>query len=379
MSGVSRDPFEFLNGPTGDWLPPLNSEQSYNEDDFEVSDPLMSVDLSRETPEVLCALMATSAEGVVHAELVTDAESVPGMSEDMLRVARKGELELEFVCKELQKMTVVPTKIDKTQSKMYQPYSKQTLTFKSIDAEIALQDLEVQNACLQTNLQWVFLNKDITAWAGDYPYVQSLVANGNILLQPRIYRSSEQYQRVMEDLATDVLKAKRLLLEQELDLKQDEKHFFKMAGLKRAAMASNKSLIQYVDNILDGTPALISDITDDELQRSVTREIGSTRCSGHVPVYAGMSYPLPEYMLDYTKADFIAMQKKDSWAQVVARKRTKPVVHTVYIPRYSRDKHVREHVYKQVPKIIESQNEPVMCFAALEDEPDEPDRPSGRR
>ena len=104
MSGVSTDPFEFLNGPTGDWLPALNSEHSYNEDDdFEVSDPLMNAELSEEAPEVLCALMATSAEEVVQAELATDAESVPGMSKDMLKVARKGELELEFVCKKVAK------------------------------------------------------------------------------------------------------------------------------------------------------------------------------------------------------------------------------------------------------------------------------------
>ena len=139
--------------------------------------------------------------------------------------------------------------------------------------------------------------------------MQSLVANGNVLLQPRIFRSSEQYQRVMDELATDVLKAKKLLLEQELDLKEHEKHFFKMASLKRAAMASNASLINYVENILTGNPSLITDITSDVLQREVTREIGSTRCSGNIPVFAGMSYPLPEYLLDYEKANFVARQK----------------------------------------------------------------------
>ena len=96
----------------------------------------------------------------------------------------------------------------------------------------------------------------------------------------------------MDELATDVLKAKRLLLEQELDLKEHERHFFKMASLKRAAMASNASLIKYVDSILMESPTLISDITSDVLQHEVTREIGSTRCSRHIPVFAGMSYPL---------------------------------------------------------------------------------------
>ena len=146
-----------------------------------------------------------------------------------------------------------------------------------------------------------------------------MVANANVLLQPRVYRSSDQYTKVMDELAMDVLKAKRLLMEQEIDLKQDERHFFKMAGLKRAAMASNQSLIKYVDNILMGSPALVSDITCEELQLAVTREIGSTRCSGHIPVFAGMSYPLPEYLLDYNKANFISMQKKDSWTKEIGR------------------------------------------------------------
>ena len=181
-----------------------------------------------------------------------------------------------------------------------------------------------------------------------------------MLLQPRIYRSSEQYIKVIDALATDVLKVKKLLLEQELDLKLSEKHFFKQAGLKRAAMASNQSLIKYVESILKDSPALISDISDDKLQRAVTWEIGSTRCSGHVAVFAGMSYPLPEYLLDYNQANFVAMQKNDSWAQVVSRTRTKPIVHTVYIPNYTRDKHVREHVRKQEQYIVPNHNPSVL-------------------
>ena len=71
----------------------------------------------------------------------------------------------------------------------------------------------------------------------------------------------------MEDPTTDVLKAKKLLLEQELDLKEHEHHYFKMASLKRALMAFNASLIKYVDNIFMGNPVLIPDITSDVLQR----------------------------------------------------------------------------------------------------------------
>ena len=146
-------------------------------------------------------------------------------------------------------MTVVSNCFKESQNKVYKPYVKQVLTFASIDAEIARQDQEVQEACFKKNLKWVSLAKDVTVWAGEYPFVQAMVANANILLQPRVYRSSDQYIKVMDELAMDVLKAKRLLMEQEIDLKQDERHFFKMAGLKRAAMASNKSLIKYVDNI----------------------------------------------------------------------------------------------------------------------------------
>ena len=236
VSAVSRDPFDFLDAPAGDWLQAMESEHSYHEsDNFEVSDPLMSAELMDESPEALCALMATSVEEVGPAELEKPEESNPGMSKDINLVDCLNDKELGACCKKLRDMTVVSNCIVKSQNKMYKPYTKRVLTFESIDAEIARQDQEVQEACLKKNLLWVFLAKDITAWAGEYPYVQALVANGNVLLQPRIYRSSEQYIKVIDALATDVLKAKKLLLEQELDLKLSEKHFFKQAGLKRAA------------------------------------------------------------------------------------------------------------------------------------------------
>ena len=51
-----------------------------------------------------------------------------------------------MVCKQLRDMTVVSNVVGTPQSKMYKLYTKQTLTLKSIDAEIALQDMEVQEA-----------------------------------------------------------------------------------------------------------------------------------------------------------------------------------------------------------------------------------------
>jgi hypothetical protein len=378
LSTASRDPFDFTDAPPGDWLPALESEYSYHESDvYEHSDPLMEVEILDETPAALCALMATSAAEEEPTQNVEIPELNPGMSKDVFKLDKKPEIDIGVCCKQLRDMTVVSDCFTESQQPKYKPYVKQMLTFASIDAELARQDQEVQEACLKKNLKWTFLAKDVTVWAGEYPYVQAMVANANILLQPRVYRSSGQYTKVMDELAMDVLKAKRLLMEQEIDLKQDERHFTKMAGLKRAAMASNQSLIKYVDNILMGSPALISDITCEKLQLAVTREIGSTRCSGHIPVFAGMSYPLPEYLLDYNKANFISMQKKDSWAQVVSRKRTTPVVHTVYIPRYTRDRHVQEYVCKQVQGIKPDHNESVMCFAAIEEGPDDPNRPVG--
>ena len=53
---------------------------------------------------------------------------------------------LSMVCKQLRDMTVVSNVVGTPQSKMYKLYTKQTLTLKSIDAEIALQDMEVQEA-----------------------------------------------------------------------------------------------------------------------------------------------------------------------------------------------------------------------------------------
>ena len=209
MSGVSRDPFAFADASPGDWLPALESEHSYHEsDNFEVSDPLLEAELMDESPAALCALMATSVEEVGPAELTIPEEINPGMSKGMIIVDEKHEKELSACCKKLRDMTVVPSCVVRSQNKLYKPYTKQVLTFESIDAEIARQDQEVQEACLKKNLLWVFLAKDVTAWAGEYPYVQALVANGNVLLQPRIYRSSEQYIKVMDTLATDVHKAK---------------------------------------------------------------------------------------------------------------------------------------------------------------------------
>ena len=47
----------------------------------------------------------------------------------------------------------------------------------------------------------------------------------------------------------DVLKAVKLLLEQELDLKEQERHHLKSAGLKRTAMSSNSSFIKFAGKI----------------------------------------------------------------------------------------------------------------------------------
>ena len=71
-----------------------------------------------------------------------------------------------------------------------------------------------------------------------------------------------------------------------MDVRQQEVHHFKTMGLKRAEMASNASLIKYAQALLDGSPALISDITDAATLKDTVREVCSIRCSGHVPLYA---------------------------------------------------------------------------------------------
>lgn len=53
----------------------------------------------------------------------------------------------------------------------------------------------------------------------------------------------------MEHMAMDVLKAKKLLLEQELDLKEQERHHLKSAGLKHDAMSLNSLFIKFAGNI----------------------------------------------------------------------------------------------------------------------------------
>ena len=111
-------------------------------------------------------------------------------------------------------------------------------------------------------MEWVYHSKDILPWANSFPFVKALVEHSNVFLQPKIFRTSRQYTEAMDELTIDILKAKRLKLEQEIDVRQQEVHHFKTMGLKRAEMASNASLIKYAQALLDGSPALISDITD---------------------------------------------------------------------------------------------------------------------
>ena len=62
-------------------------------------------------------------------------------------------------------------------------------------------------------------------------------------------------------------------------------------------------------------------------------EVGSTRCSRHISVFTDTSYPRSENLWDYEIADFIKLQQKDSWAEVVSRRRTQSAIHNVHIPR----------------------------------------------
>ena len=50
-------------------------------------------------------------------------------------------------------------------------------------------------------------------------------------------------QQAMESMSINILKAKKLLLEQEMDQLEQEAHHFKSCGLKCAAMASYQSLL----------------------------------------------------------------------------------------------------------------------------------------
>ena len=138
-------------------------------------------------------------------------------------------------------------------------------------------------------MEWVYHSKDIMPWANEFPFVKALITNSDVFLQPKIFRTSRQYTEAMDKLPIDILKAKRLLLEQEMDVRQQEAHHFKTMGLKRAEMASNASLIKYVQTLLDDSPALISDVTDAAMLKDTVREVCSIRCSDHVPLYAGMN------------------------------------------------------------------------------------------
>ena len=351
---------DFPNPPT-DWLIPTDSVQTYSEGgDYEVSEMSMSKELSEGSPSAICALMATDQQEAESAQPID--ENSAGMSKDK-NSERASVISacVNSVCEKLHNLSVLPVAFTAFAAKS-PATQNQTLTFAAIDAEIKRQDMAVQEDCLNRNLRWVFHAKDIAPWSQEYPFVQALVADTNMLLQPRVYRSSEQYTRTMERITTDVLKAKKLLIEQEIDLKAQEAHHFKSAGLKRAAMASNQSLIRFVENILISSPSLVSDITEHELRQATIREIGSTRCSGHIPVYAGMSYPLPEYLLDYEVSNFVEMQKKDSWAEVVSRKSTSDTVQHMYRSKRSFHKHAHPR---------NKHNNTVMCFAAVEGDPDE--------
>ena len=63
-----------------------------------------------------------------------------------------------------------------------------------------------------------------------------------MFLQPKVFRTSQQYAEAMDEMAIDILIAKRLPLEQEMDVMQQEVHHFKSMSLKSAEMASNLSL-----------------------------------------------------------------------------------------------------------------------------------------
>ena len=143
-------------------------------------------------------------------------------------------------------------------------------------------------------MEWVYHSEDIMPWANTFPFVKALITHSNVFLQPKVFRTSQQYTKAVDEMANDILKAKRLLLEQETDVMQQEVHHFKSMSLKRTEMASNLSLINYAQALLDDSPVLISDVTYPEMLKATVREIGSIRCSGHVPLYADDPPDRPE-------------------------------------------------------------------------------------
>ena len=91
----------------------------------------------------------------------------------------------------------------------------------------------------------------------------------------------------MDSMAKDNEQAMRILLEQEMDWVEQHAYHSKTGGLKHAAMASNQSLIKYVEDVLKNNPAIVTDTQIEVVQRATIPEIGHAHCANHVPEFAG--------------------------------------------------------------------------------------------
>lgn len=372
-AGPSRTPTHDDNDPFGEppsgWLHPLESDHSYNEgEEFEVSEAPMEEDSELSIPEALCALAATEQE--VQQSVVPLVYEAPGTFKDV----KKKSYSLAVLSAEMRNLTVSNSHANVNANStctIAAHEAEKVAKDVKIRAEIMEQDKKIQEVCIQRNMEWVYHSKDILPWANEFPFIKALVTSSDILLQPKVFRTSQQYTDAMDGMALDILKAKRLLLSQEMDVMQQEVHHFKAMGLKRAEMASNHSLIQFVQALLDESPILLSDMTSETALKTTVREIYSTRCLGHVPLYAGMySYPLPDRMLD-NKSKSIALRRKNPWMHVISHKNGRTIVHKISLPETGIE------VPKCAHQTAQQHTEPVMCFAAVEESSDDEDLPEG--
>ena len=359
-----------------DYLREGESEHDYTEGDEELFSDMPPVQefSGLGSPMLVCTADATMVEedeatsvGVIPSvdkpSVITfPGKDKPGMSRDKSETPKS--YSLAVISAQMRACTIRPRPLSPGLKERIEEAERNLhLTDAWMNAEILKQDMEVRKVCVASNLEWVYLAQELMPWAGSQACMDILMEQCDVLLQPRIFRSSPQYAKAMELLRCEILKAKKLLLEREIELNDGERIHLEKAGMQRQVMASHASLVKYVENILegDGTPLLISDINGEECRTATVREIGTARKAGSMPKCYGKPYPLPPFQLDYNSSS-IAFLQKDSWAKVVSRRGHSRVVHNVKIPNYTR----AERVYDKDP-------ESVMCLAAVGEDFDDDD------
>ena len=73
--------------------------------------------------------------------------------------------------------------------------------FVTIDADINHQNAVIRQKRLNRRMGWVFRAKDVTPCASKFPHNPLLIAHSNVLLQPTMYGTRQQYTYALKHIA----------------------------------------------------------------------------------------------------------------------------------------------------------------------------------